>query len=143
MKKTNRGFTPYHFSPKKSDKGFIALISAIIISTVLLLVATTASLTGFYGRSNILDSEFKTKSETLAEACVEITLLELANNPLYLGNATSTVGSEKCYVGVVSTSGGQKTFKTQGIYGNFYTNLEITVNTGDLAVISWVENPVF
>ena len=44
---------------KRRNKGFIALISAIVISVILLLIAANLSLTSFYGRSNILDSELK------------------------------------------------------------------------------------
>ena len=40
------------------NKGFVALTSVVIISAILLLVATSLSLSGFYGRFNILESEF-------------------------------------------------------------------------------------
>src|SRR3989344_8321294 len=86
--------TPYHFYRKlntKSNKGFVALISAIIISVILLLIATNLSLTGFYSRSNILDGELKEISSGYAEACVDTALLKLANDSGYTGGDSVNV----------------------------------------------------
>ena len=123
---------------RSTAEGFIALISAIIISAILLLVATTGSLSGFYSRFNILDAELKERSVALAEACADHALLRLANDITYTGNETVVVGAQSCTIGTVSGSS-QKTFKTQGIFKNFYTNLQITVDVTTLAVISWQE----
>jgi len=60
------------------QQGFVALLSVIIISFVLVLVATTLSFTGYFTRFNILDSESKKRSESLADACIEQARLELA-----------------------------------------------------------------
>lgn len=131
---------------EKSGKGFIALMSAIIISAILLLVVVTAGLNGFYERSNILDAEFKERSVALADACVDWTLYQIAIDPNYAGNVPITVsGTDKCDIGVVQNGPlvGQKTFKTQAIFQNSYTNLEITINTADISIDSWKEIPTF
>ena len=128
------------------QRGFIALMSAVVISVVLLLLATAGSLTGFYSRANILDSEYKEKSAALAEACVDQALLELVNDPSWEGDATSTIGSEQCYVGQVQNNtpiSGQKTFKTRSISHNAYTNLEVVVNATTLSLVSFKEWPTF
>ena len=62
---------------KKRNKGFVALMSAIIISVILLLIITNLSLTAFYSRSDVLDSELKDRSSALAEACVDTAILKL------------------------------------------------------------------
>ncbi len=53
------------------NRGFIALISVVIIGAVLLLASVTLSLNGFYGRFNILNTEFKEISNKLVDACLE------------------------------------------------------------------------
>ncbi|TSC68739.1 MAG: hypothetical protein G01um101456_521 [Parcubacteria group bacterium Gr01-1014_56] len=121
-------------------RGFIALISASIISAILLLVATTASLSGFYSRFNILDAELKERSVALAEACVDHAFLQLARDSNYIGNEMVLVGAQPCTIGAV-TGSTQKTFKTQGIFNNFYTNFSITVDPATLTVLSWQEIP--
>ena len=119
-------------------------MSAIIISLVLLLMITTTGLTGFYGRFNILDSELKERSFALAEACGDVALLALTNDPSWGGNATTSIGTAgECYVGPVSTGGGQKTFKTKSIYDNSFSIVHITLDATTLAVISWEEIPTY
>ncbi len=127
----------------KKQKGFVALVTAVFISASLLIVVTTLSLSGFYSRYNVLDSEFKEQSLALADGCADIALVNIAINSAYLGNATSTIGGSECYVGSVSMSGSNKIFRTRGIYKNTYTNLEVTVNSSTLAVVSWKEIPIF
>ena len=63
---------------RKTNSGFIALFSVIIISFVLLIVAVTLNFTGFSGRFNILDSESKERSNALAEACIDSGRLAIA-----------------------------------------------------------------
>lgn len=118
----------------KQQRGFIALISAIIISMILLLVITDASLTSFYGRFNVLDSEYKERSSALADACVDTLLLRLADGQNPTG--TIAVGTDQCQI-VTSTN----PYAIQAIYQNSYTNLQITLNNTSLAIVSWVEVP--
>jgi hypothetical protein len=126
------------------EKGFVALISVILICASLLLIATTLSYTGFYARANGLDSEYKERSSAFAEACGDQTLLSLTNDSAYTGNATTTInGVDKCYTYPVTTSGALKTFETRGIYQNHYTYLKIIFDTSTQSVQSWEELPKF
>ena len=70
---------------KHSERGFIALISALIISAILLIALVASNLTGFYSRFNILDSELKERSNATADACADIALLQFALDPMYAG----------------------------------------------------------
>ncbi|OGI69752.1 hypothetical protein A2643_03915 [Candidatus Nomurabacteria bacterium RIFCSPHIGHO2_01_FULL_39_220] len=115
----------------------MALISAIIISAILLLIVTNQSLTGFYGRSNILDSEMKERSSALAEACADTALLRLAANPAYAGGEKIIIDSGECTIISIDTNGSH--IKTQGKFNNAYTNLRITIDTADFTVQSWEE----
>lgn len=116
-------------------------MSAVIISAILITATITGSLTGFYTRFNILDSEFKNRSSTLAEACVDVLLYKIGNDSGYNGpDLNYTVGDDKCSIFTASNPGtSPRTFKVQGIYQNSYTNLQITVDVNTLAVVSWQE----
>lgn len=84
-------------------KGFIALISAIIISAVLIALVFSASTSGMYARFNALGSEYKRASLALADSCSNIALLRLAQDYNYAGG--ETVSSLGCSIGaVVATS---------------------------------------
>ncbi len=85
-----------HKAKKKSEQGFIALMSAIIISMLLIMLSLAVSMTGFFGRFNILDAEYKQRSLVLAEACADSSLLKLITIPDYAGNETINLGADSC-----------------------------------------------
>ena len=128
---------------KHGQEGYIALISAIIISSILLVVTVTLSYTAFFARYNILDSEYKERSASLAEACADVALLKLANNSGYAGNVAVAIGTDFCSIRLLFSSGTQTIVDTQASFQNAYTNLRLGVATSTLTVMSWEEIPKF
>ncbi len=124
----------------KRKSGFAALMSTIILSVILLLIATNLGLTGFYGRSDILDSELKKRSSTLAEACVDTALLKLAENPSYAGSESINVsGADTCNILLINPAVDPIIINTTGVFMNATTKLEVKVNASDLSLVSWEE----
>jgi len=119
----------------KTNAGFLALMSAIIISAILLLIATSVSNISFYGRSNILDAELKEKSFALAEACVDVAILNLLQGINYTGDVA--VGSDKCTIQSISGTS-EKTINTYADHKNYITKLEVEVDT-NMSIISFEE----
>jgi hypothetical protein len=128
---------------RQKNKGFIALMSAIIISVILLLIATNLSFVGFYSRFNILESEMKERSSALADACVDVALIGFAQNPSYSGNTNVNIGSDTCFISLVTDDGSEKVFVTRGIFSNTYTNLKVRVDDETFEVNSVEEIPTF
>ena len=122
-----------------NQRGYISLISSIIISILLLAVTFAISFNNSSSRFNILNAEFKEQSSALAEACVDTALLKLAQNQSYGGNENISVGNDQCSILPIETLTGQKIIKTKAIFQNAATNLKITVQASDLSVISWEE----
>ena len=60
--------------PKTGQDGYIALISVIIISLLLITVITALSTINYFSRYNILENEYKERSSGLAEGCVDYAL---------------------------------------------------------------------
>ena len=128
---------------KNKKNGFIALISVIIISFVLLLIAITLNFIGFYGRFNILDSENKERSAELADACIETARLNLALNNTYSGNdiVVNIINNEKCeYDANLSNS---QEITAHACVNNAHTYYKATVNTSDsnIPITSFEELP--
>lgn len=124
--------------------GYIALMSAIIISVILLGLTFTLSFRGFFGRFNILDSEFKERSLGLAEACAERALLRLATIPKYAGNETLTIDGESCQIYPVKSNFpaiNQYTIETKAVLGQTVSNIRIVAATSSFSIISWEEIP--
>lgn len=130
----------------KTKDGYIALISAIIISALLTIITLTSSFTGFFGRYNILESEYKERSSALAEACADTAMVKLGLDPLYLGNETILVASDSCRILPIATTSSSTIIQTKGEFPltgqeKSITNIEVIASTSDLSIVSWKEIP--
>ena len=117
----------------EKPRGFIALISAIIIAAILLLVTVSGGLIGIHSRFNILDSESKERSLALADACIDTLLIQLSVASA-VTPGTYPVGSDSCQI--LSNS---RPYQVQGIFNNTYTNVRVSVDPDTFAITSWEE----
>ena len=126
------------------QSGFIALITSIIISAVLLDFAVAIGESSFHSRINSLNNEFKKVSESLAEGCVNAALLKISQNYNYspapngdivfIANDQNGTG-EFCTIKSVTYSGENVTTHTKTAtvdvsanYSNAFSNIEVTAN---------------
>ena len=128
------------------NSGFIALTSVLVISALLIIIGASLGYAGFFSRVNILDGEFKETSLGLAEACAEITRVEIANDVNYAAHTTfplvRSFSGQSCTVVSVS---GTYTVRAQGQSGDSFSNIEAVFSrtADDVAVVSWKELPNF
>lgn len=112
------------FFNTKLNEGYIALISAIIISILLITITLGLSFNGFFSRFNVLDSEFKTRGINLAEGCAEIAI-----SKAIVGSDMNSSTSDCSIVRSNFTTTGA-IIETQSIINNkIYTNLRIEIST--------------
>ena len=112
---------------KNKNRGFIALLSVVIISFVLLSAAITLNLSSFHVRFNILDSEYKEISDALASACIEQARLILVNDNSYLGSVDVSIGAETCHYEILA--GGE--IISSATVNNAFTFYWAEVDLGD------------
>lgn len=123
-----------------SSNGYIAIVSAMLISFVFMAIALGLSFSVYFGRFNVLNSEAKEKGLALAEACAELALLKLSLNPLYSGNETSTIsGSDVCSILPITSEGDKRVIKTAGEFLHAVSSIKIIVTASPLAIVSWEE----
>ncbi|MGB4076766.1 MAG: hypothetical protein WBK28_03625 [Minisyncoccia bacterium] len=161
-----RGFTPYHFLyiyvlkstvlelkkrtglvvTRKSGKGFIALLSVIILGFVFLAAAVSLSHFGLAGRLLLLDLEEKARSEGYAAACVEAARILVANDAEAQRSSLSiTYGALSCTIVTLEAdepSVGESTIKSRGVSGDAVTNLVVILDAATADVTSWQEYAV-
>ena len=131
-------------------KGFIALMSSIIISIILLTLVVTVSASTFYARFDALGGETKRESLSLAESCMNMALLRLAQNPLYQpapSGDTIAVGSKNCIIdqALTTSPGYPKTFsiKTHAGYLGTWSNALASVTVQDPTVSVFSHGALF
>lgn len=131
------------------SRGFIALISILIISTVLLIAVVSVAQFGIASRFLLLDLERKTETETLAEACLQIARVAIYNNPLYaVEHRMVTVGvpTSRCLIRSIVPnipSTGQSTVEVTASSTNATTNLRAVITTMSGNILRREEIPTF
>jgi len=134
-----------------SQQGYIALISAILISTSLLILTISVSFEGFYSRFMVSGSEQKEISTYLAKSCVNTAILKIAQDRNYLTKSMEiiTVGDTTCHIISIETGNifvSNRLIKAQGRSGQAYTNLVVEIDPSVLphiAIKTWDELPSF
>jgi CRISPR/Cas system CSM-associated protein Csm5 (group 7 of RAMP superfamily) len=124
------------------EAGFIALMSVLLISFMLITFAVSVGISGFLGRYNQLDSEIKEQSIASAGACVEKAIADLVGDNPTTGTVTFGGGLYSCTIVAIladTPSAGETTIKSQGVYKNSYTNLVVVVDSTTQATLSWRE----
>jgi len=123
------------------QEGFIALISILILSAVLLVTTLGLAQFGIANRFFILNIEQKSASNRLAEACVHVARIKTYNDPTEtITSAVSVpVADSTCTIIALTPVGSNTTIKAKGQSGDAVTNLVVVVDntTGDFT--SWTE----
>lgn len=138
------------FMQKQNTRGFIALMSSVIISTVLLGLALTAGASGAFSRFDALNAEYKRVSLALAESCANSALLKIAQNYNYApAGEVVTIGvdgqgrTETCTIKSVSFPNGKGSVQNTAV---ITTQAQYPATNGAFTTItisSTVQNPAF
>jgi hypothetical protein len=123
------------------QRGFIALISIIIIGAILAVLMYTLDTGMYFSRFDALSGENKRESLALAESCVHAALLKLAQNSSYVPGATgdkiAVDTGKNCTICAVLPN-----IVTRASYNAAFTTITATgtLANGVFTVSSWQEN---
>lgn len=111
-----------------NKKGFIALTSVLVVSTILLAVfvgATSRSIS----QINISGASVAShKAKALARLCGEHALIELERTLGYGGDETIEIDGDSCYIQTVTGSGNtNRTLRVESTVSNYTYRMEITL----------------
>lgn len=126
-------------SKKNRSGGYIAVISAIIVTAIVLSVALVFSSSNFLGRFDTLFLEEKDIARGVAEGCLEYARLKLAQSPSYAGNESKNIGPYSCNILAIESAPGQKIIKSTATVQDRVSNLKLIVNDSALKLISFEE----
>ena len=125
-------------------KGYIALISVLLISVSLLIAVASLSFAGYLNRFVVLDAQSKEQSLAYAEACISQAMGEIARNASYSPTNFSleVAGlTNACVIESVFPSGTNRTITAHSIVNTATTRIQTTINASTLVVSSWNEVP--
>jgi CBS domain containing-hemolysin-like protein len=126
----------------KKPKGFMTLISVIIVGMVCLSISVFLLLASS-DTSRVTSTLLKLKqAKSLANACAERGLEKLRQNPLYTGSEQFGIAAGKCGISAVTGSGNtNRSFKSTIVLGSITQRVEVTVDQISPVMIlgSWQE----
>ncbi len=90
------------------ERGYIAIMSSIVIGIFLIACIATGSMSGWHARFTVLQTETKEQSGLLARGCAATALSLIMSERGYVGGVTSSemIGSVEgeCYIFPIATS---------------------------------------
>ena len=130
---------------RQHPKGYIALISVLLISVALLVAVASLSFSGYLNRFIILDAEAKDESLAYAEACASSAIGEVTKNSSYTPPAPPAnelnIGTGKCSIDSVVSAGSNRLINTSATVGKAVTKIQVEFDPLSLNIISWNEIP--
>ena len=136
--------------PSSRQRGYAALLCAIILSAVLLGLTAGAASAGYFTRFDILITQAKEQSRTWAQTCVSLAILGLSQNPSpdYLQPQRVNFDTGSCEIKKISGVGKSRIITASAVDLQAVTELEVAVSIDPAAaagsrisINSWRELP--
>jgi len=123
---------------RKSEQGYIALTTAVILGVTLLVAVLSFAFMIFFSKESATQAILKEDSYFAARACIEQALINLTVESSYSGGEDISVSSDQCTISSVTPDGSNYLIITTATIERSTTTLELTVD-GMLDVVSFVE----
>jgi len=124
------------------SRGYIALITILIVSAVTLTVAISANLFGISEMNMGLDKIESQKAFYLANLCAEEAQVSLKNDLGYLGGETLSFGEGHCNIFPLEGSGNEdRIIKTGGVFRDKVRRIRIEIKevNPEMKIRNWQE----
>ncbi len=125
-----------------NQKGYIALISVLIVTALVLLIASSANLASISESDMGLKEQQTWEAYYLATACAEEALMNLRKDLNYSGNETLTFIDGECTILNIGGTGNQdRTIKASGSAFGLVRKIKIEINRirPEIEIESWQE----
>ncbi|HEB14148.1 MAG TPA: hypothetical protein ENI09_01930 [candidate division WWE3 bacterium] len=121
----------------KSERGYIAFITLLILSAIILLAGVTLALLSISQAQQSLAAEKGEIAYSLAEGCMEDALLSSFFDENYAGGTTSTPEGS-CLISVSKIADNWVLISTATIDSGYKRRIRVNILRGtDLQVLSW------
>lgn len=119
------------------------LITLLIVAAVSSTIATALVLFGVGATRSAEALARSVEARGLANACAELALLAVWDDPATAGTTSVALGNGTCEYAVTDTGGSTRLIEATGTSGEAVRNVEVTVTglSGAITVGSWQEVP--
>jgi len=124
----------------RSEHGYIALITVLIIGAVSTAIATGLLLLGADAQRGSVTGQGSIQARGLAMACTDEALQQLHNNTFYIGSGNLTLGQGTCSYSVTNNSG-NRLITVSGTVNGVVRRVQVyvTIGSSSISITSWQE----
>ncbi|MDO8663475.1 MAG: hypothetical protein Q7K28_01380 [Candidatus Wildermuthbacteria bacterium] len=122
-------------------RGYIALISILIINAIILLIAISAGVLSISESNLNLEKNRSSGALYLASACAEEALQKIREFTSFQGSGNLALGEGTCTYAVTKLTGQNRIIAAGGTVQNAIQKIKITLDgvTPDINITSWQE----
>lgn len=130
--------TPY---PLPTNKGFITLLSILIVGAVGVAIALSLLLLGIGSSRSSFAIEQSDQAKGLANACADEALQQIRDSTPFTGTGSLTFGQGTCSYTVTSQGGQNRTIASSGTVGTIVRKVKVIINkiNPQITATSWQE----
>lgn len=126
---------------KINNRGYVALISVLIMEAIGLVVSVSMILLGLgFSRTSYTLQE-TSEARAIADACAEKILQEIYNDENFSGIGSFAVGSGACDYAISNQGAENRTIDVEGVVGSVIKRVKVIITqiNPSIAVASWQE----
>ena len=127
----------------KHQKGYITLVSVLVVGAVGIAITTSLLLLGVGSSQTSYAYQQSNQAKFLANACAEEALQQIRDSTLFAGSNSLTLGQGTCTYTVINTTptGQERTITASGTVGTIIRKVVIFINkiNPTMKVTSWQE----
>lgn len=128
------------YASKKNQTGYIALITVLIIASVVLVIGISTSLLSINDLQSAYAGRKNEEGLGLAESCVEDALLQLNKNSTIPSTITLPAGEGACQITINSQSGSNWDFTVTPQSQEYTKRVRVVASRGSsVTITSWLE----
>ena len=124
-----------------NQKGFLVLLSVLVVSAVGVAISTSLFLLGTSALRTSFASEQSSQAMALSDACAEEALEQIRKNSSYTGTITITLGQGTCTYIITNTGGENRTINASSTVDAITRKVQILLDdvTPQINATSWQE----
>src|SRR5690348_9220362 len=117
-----------------NDRGYIALLSVLILGAATTAIALVLLSTGADTQRSVLVTQRSAQARQLASACAEEALQQVHDTTSFTGTSSLTLGAGTCSYTVSDTGASTRTVAASGTVGSVVRKLTVYVTIGSSSI---------
>lgn len=128
---------------KLDSKGYIALLTVLIVGAASLAIALSVLLRGSESRKMAQAEQLSIQSRKLADACAEEALQQIHDSTSFTGTNNLTFSTGTCSYTVTNTGGSNRSITSSGNANGVVRKdaISATIGAVTISIVSWQETP--